>query len=266
VRWPWFGLLSSLPCLCVVGILGFQNSNQKRVADFEIEGVGLFQCQCAAHACPCQTNGPPTHGTCYAADFAHIKSGHYGEVKLDGLNVALVGNLVDPKPERLFATLYLDQKASPEQFDALRKMMEYMNNAYVAMPGEPAVPFHKISAVPFAFSELAGQTIYQVTIPGILEEKAVLQRDSNGNPVSTITAMDSWSNTVHNADNVIFRYHDKGSGKKWDESGDYSNVKYFHLTKKMYEDKQMLGQHGDFSGSWTPEQKEIIQKNGLKQK
>ena len=44
------------------------------------------------------------------------------------------------------------------------------------------------------------------------------------------------------------------------------NVKYFHLTRKMYEEKQMLGQHGDMSGAWTPEQKEIIRKQGLKQK
>jgi hypothetical protein len=252
--------------LCAFGVLGAQKADQKAVQDFEIEGVGLFQCQCTAHACPCQTNGAPTHGTCYAADVAHIKNGHYGKVKLDGLNVALVGNLVDAKPERLFATLYLDQKASSEQREALRKMMEYINEDYVAAPGEPAVPFRKISPVPFEFSESADRTIYTVTLPGILEEKAILKRNSDANPVSTITAMDSWTNVVHNADNVSFRYHDQTVGKKWDESGDYANVKYFHLTKKMYDDKQMLGQHGDMSGAWTPEQKEIIRKQGLKEK
>jgi hypothetical protein len=252
--------------LCAFGVLGAQKADQQQVQDFEIEGVGLFQCQCTAHACPCQTNGAPTHGTCYAADVAHIKNGHYGKVKLDGLSIALVGDLVDAKPERLFATLYLDQKASSEQREALIKMMEYMNEDYVAVPGEPAVPFHKISAVPFAFSGSANKTIYAVTIPGILEEKAVLKRNSEGIPISTITAMDSWSNVVHNADNVSFRYRDQTVGKEWDESGDYANVKYFHLNKQMYDDKQMLGQHGDMSGAWTPEQKEIIRKQGLKEK
>ena len=252
--------------LGALGVLGAQKADQQAVQDFEIEGVGLWQCQCTAHACPCQTNGAPTHGTCYAADVAHIKRGHYGNVKLDGLSIAIVGNLVDAKPARLFATLYLDQKASPEQRDALSKMMQYMNDDYVAAPGEPAVPFRKISPVPFQFSESADKTIYNVTIPGILEEKAILKRNSDGSPASTITAMDSWSNIVHNADNVTFRYHDKDAPKEWDESGDYANLKYFHLTKKMYDEKQMLGQHGDMSGAWTPEQKEIIRKQGLKEK
>jgi hypothetical protein len=243
-----------------------QKADQQAVQDFEIDGVGFFQCQCTAFACPCQHNGAPTHGTCYAADVAHIKSGHYGKVKLDGLSLAMVGDLVDAKPDRLFATLYLDEKASPEQREALSKIMQYMNDQYVAVPGEPVLPFRKIRPAPFEFSESDNQTIYSVTIPGILEEKAILKRNSDGSPSSTITAMDDWSNVVHNAENVTFRYHDPDAGKAWDESGDYANVKDFHLTKKMYDDKQMLGQHGDMSGTWTPEQKEIIRKQGLNEK
>lgn len=252
--------------LCAFGVLGAQKADQQAVQDFEIEGGGLFQCQCPAHACPCQTNGAPTHGTCYAADVAHIKKGHYGKVKLDGLSIALVGNLVDTKPEHLFATLYLDQKASLEQREALTSMLQYMNDDYVAAPGEPAVPIRRISTVPFSFSESDDKTIYAVTIPGILEGKAVMRRNSDGSPVSTITAMDSWSNVVDNADNVTFRYHDRTTAQAWDESGDYANVKDFHLTRKMYEDRQMLGQHGDMSGAWTREQREIIRRQGLKEK
>jgi hypothetical protein len=266
MRRTLFGVLAALPFLCAFGILGAQKSDQQAVQDFEIEGVGLFQCQCTAFACPCQTNGAPTHGTCYAADVAHIKSGHYGNVKLDGLNIAMVGDLVDAKSDRLFATLYLDEKASPEQLDALSKIVQYMNDQYVAVPGEPAMPFRKIRPAPLEFSESADKTTYGVTIPGILEEKAILKRDSAGNPVSTIAAMDDWSNVVHNAENVAFRYHDPDVDKSWDESGDYANVKYFRLTKKMYAEKQMLGELGDMSGTWTPAQKEIIRKQELNEK
>jgi hypothetical protein len=260
-----FGALATLPLVCALGLLGAQKSDQKPLQDFEIEGVGLFQCQCTAFACPCQHNGAPTHGTCYASDVAHIQRGHYGSVKLDGLTLAMVGDLVDATPERLFATLYLDDKATPEQRDALSKMVQYMNEQYVALPGEPAMPFRKIRPAALEFSESADKTIYGVTIPGILEEKAILKRTAAA-PASTITAMDDWSNIVHNAQNVTFRYRDPDVDKTWDESGDYANVKYFHLTKKMYEDKQMLGQLGDMSGSWTPAQKEIIRKQGLQEK
>ena len=260
------GVLAAIPFLCVFGVLGAQKSDQQPVQDFEIEGVGLFQCQCTAFACPCQHNGAPTHGTCFAADVVHIKRGHYGKVKLDRLNIAMVGDLVDAKSDRLFATLYLDDKASPEQRDALSKMVQYMNDQYVALPGEPAMPFRKIGPAALEFSESADRTTYGVTIPGILEEKAILRRDSAGNPASTITAMDDWSNVVHNAQNVDFRYHDPEVDKSWDESGDYANLKYFHLTKKMYDEKQMLGELGDMSGTWTPAQMEIIRKQGLREK
>src|SRR6516165_5316825 len=71
------------------------------VEDFDLEGIAIFQCQCVAHACPCQKNGAPTHGTCEAADFVHIHKGHYGNVPLDGLDAVAIGNLVDQKQDRL---------------------------------------------------------------------------------------------------------------------------------------------------------------------
>ena len=70
-------------------------------------------------------------GTCHASDFAHISKGHFGGVRLAGLNVAMVGNLVDANSDRLFATLYLDDKATAEQSEALTRIVEYMNGAYV---------------------------------------------------------------------------------------------------------------------------------------
>jgi hypothetical protein len=48
-------------------------------------------------------------------------------------------------------------------------------------------------------------------------------------------------------------------------SGAYANIKFFHLTKKMYDRKEMLGQFGDFSGRGTSEQLAIIHKQGLKE-
>ncbi len=249
----------------VFGLLAAQTSGTTPVQDFQIDGVAVFQCQCPAHTCPCQHNGGPTHGTCDAADFAHIRKGHYGNVKLDGLNIAMVGDLVDANADRLFSTLYVDQKASPEQREALTKMLSYMNDQYTALPGEAAVPFRGVKSVLFEFSESSDRTIYRVGIPGLLEEQAVLKRDAAGKPISTIAAMDMWSNVEHNMDNVTFKYHDREVGKEWDYSGRYANVKYFHLTRKMYASKEMLGQHGDMTGAWTAEQKEIIRKAGLKQ-
>jgi hypothetical protein len=62
---------------------------------------------------------------------------------------------------------------------------------------------------------------------------------------------------------TIGRYGKVRLHRAWDHSGGYANIKYFHLTKKMYDNKEMLGQFGDFSGHWTPEQLAIIHRQGM---
>ena len=231
------------------------------VEDFDFEGTALFQCQCTAHSCPCQRNGAPNHGTCEAADFVHIRPGRYGKLHLDGLNAVVVGNLVDKNATRLYATIYIDEKAGSAQREALTAILQFMNGAYDSSPLQAS----QIKFVPMAFSESPDKTTYTLSIPGILDERTILPRDAFGKPLSNVTAMDAWSNFEHYADNVLFKYHDPKLHREWDHSGGYANIKFFHLTKTMYDRKEMLGQFGDFSGGWTPEQLAIIHRQGLKE-
>ena len=62
----------------------------KNIPDFEVQGISFTQCQCTAYACPCRSNGHPTHGACDAADFAFIRQGHYGNVDMSGFKAVLV--------------------------------------------------------------------------------------------------------------------------------------------------------------------------------
>ncbi len=114
----------------------------------------------------------------------------------------------------------------------------------------------QVKVVPIQFSE-SGDT-YTLTIPGILEEKAV--KKSGAHPVP---AMDLWGNKITYVDNVVFKYHDKGIGE-WDLSGRQANVKEINTTKAMWEQKKLLIQHGDMSGNWTAEQRKMIEKEGMK--
>ena len=41
-------------------------------------------------------------------------------------------------------------------------------------------------------------------------------------------------------------------------------MKEFHTTKEMYANKKLLMQHGDMSGTWTAEQKKMIEEMGMK--
>jgi hypothetical protein len=113
------------------------------------------------------------------------------------------------------------------------------------------------------FKESPDKNTYTLTIPDILEEKGVMKRDSDGKPLNVVPAMDLWGNKITYLDNVVFKYHDKGVGE-WDLSGHQANVKEFHTTNDMYAKKKLLMQHGDMSGTWTAEQKDMIKQMGMK--
>ena len=74
----------TMALLVTIGV-SEQKEAPKTIPDFEVHGISFTECACTAYACPCRSNGHPTHGGCDAADFAYIKRGHFGNVKMDGL-------------------------------------------------------------------------------------------------------------------------------------------------------------------------------------
>jgi hypothetical protein len=235
-----------------------RESSSAAAPNFDVQGTGLTMCQCTAYACPCRKGGSPTHGSCDAADFALITKGKIGNVKMDGFKSVIVGDLIDKDHAKTKATVYFDEKTTPEQRDAFLSMAKFMFGEGMPIAvGPPKV-------VPIQFQESSDKTTYQVTIPGVLEEKAVLKRDANGKPVNTVPAVDQWGNAIHYADAVLFKYDDKDTGQKWDLSGRQSNLKFFHTTKQMYDNKELLAQHSGTTGDWTDEQRAMIQKMGMK--
>lgn len=252
-----------LLCAALFASNGFSQASKpapSSVPDFDVEGIGFTMCQCTAYGCPCRSNGHPTHGSCQAADFAFIRHGRFGNVRLDGVKALVVGDLIDVDPAQTGAVVYFDEKTTPAQREAFTQMFQYMFQF-------SAPKIAKVKVVPIRFAEhakAAAGTVYTLEIPGVLEEKALMHRDNSGKPASTLPAMDQWGNSIHYADNLVFKYHDKELGTSWDLSGRQSNVKYFHTTKAMYEKKELLIQHGDMSGSWTAEQRAMIQKMGMK--
>ena len=92
---------------------------------WKITGDLEESCSCSA-ACPCWFDSKPTQKTCGGNEFVFIKKGNYGKVKLDGL--ALGGFSQSPEGRGMmesfgewnFAYLYIDEKATPEQREALK--------------------------------------------------------------------------------------------------------------------------------------------------
>ena len=79
-------------------------------------------CNCD-YGCPCNFNGFPTYGSCQALVLLHIRSGSYGDTKLDGLD--FISALYWPKAIHEgngTAQLFITNKANEEQRRGLIKI------------------------------------------------------------------------------------------------------------------------------------------------
>src|SRR3989304_9923294 len=89
---------------------------------WNLKGAYFETCNCTV-ACPCIVLSSPNEGDCKLLAAWHIDEGSFGEVKLDGLNAAMVvhapGHMLKVKWK---APLYLAEKADRQQTDALTRI------------------------------------------------------------------------------------------------------------------------------------------------
>ncbi len=101
------------------------------MTDWSIRGPHVVNCNCD-FGCPCQFNALPSDGTCRAVVGWHIDEGHYGDVRLDGLNVVNTygwpGAVHQGNGEM---QAIIDERADAEQRAALEAIM----NGEGAEPG-----------------------------------------------------------------------------------------------------------------------------------
>jgi hypothetical protein len=104
---------------------------------WELKGQELVNCTCE-YGCNCQFNALPDKGHCHAVAGIQIDEGHYGEVKLGGLRLAAIFKWPGPIHEgNGEAIAFIDEIATPEQRDALLKIMS----------GQDTAPFATMFAV-----------------------------------------------------------------------------------------------------------------------
>ena len=89
---------------------------------WQLKGTYFETCNCDV-ACPCVFLSRPTEGECRVLVAWHVDQGKDGEVDLSGLNVAMAihspGHMMQTKWR---AALYLDERASQAQKDALTRI------------------------------------------------------------------------------------------------------------------------------------------------
>ena len=141
--------------------------------DWYIEGLEFGNCNCD-YGCPCQFEALPTHGDCRGFEVIRIDRGHFGEVKLDGLKVAVLYAWPGPIFEGNGALqAIVDERADAGQRDALTKVLHGEETdaaathwwVYRAM----STTVHETLFKPIDFEvDLEARTA-RVAIPGVLE-------------------------------------------------------------------------------------------------
>src|SRR5205809_4339439 len=98
---------------------------------WKITGELEEACSCRP-ACPCWFKSLPTRMTCDGLQSIFITKGHYGKVPLDGLAVAQF--VQSPEHKSMFESfgnwnfdnVYIDEKATPEQCEALKEIAAHL--------------------------------------------------------------------------------------------------------------------------------------------
>jgi hypothetical protein len=93
------------------------------MAGWEIQGAELINCTCE-YGCNCQFNALPDKGHCHAVAGIRVDTGHHGDTRLDGLNIAAIFKWPGPIHEGNGTVIaFVDERASAAQRDALLRIM-----------------------------------------------------------------------------------------------------------------------------------------------
>jgi hypothetical protein len=188
-------------------------------ANWKLEGDYFEACNCDV-VCPCLFLGNPDQGECNVTAAWHINKGQYDNTSLDGLNVVGVfhspGNMfTGPKWK---AALYLDEKASKEQADALGRIYSGQAGGFFAVLSGLIGEIAGVKSVPIKFEidgkkrSLAVSSALDLTIEGV-EGMDKNNETTLTNPPMLVTP----GFPVAIAKSTKHSYNDHGMS--WDNSG-----------------------------------------------
>lgn len=144
------------------------------LANWRLEGEWLKNCTCA-YGCPCDFNAKPTQGHCKGFLGMHITKGNFESTSLDGLSFFAVVHFPGPLHEGNGQLQpIIDERATPEQRDALFKIMSGQNSAEGTLFHICSLIVTKMhdpifAPIAFKFDKTARKA--RLMIPGVLESE-----------------------------------------------------------------------------------------------
>ena len=144
------------------------------VPQWRLVGDWFDVCNCDI-PCPCEFAQAPTGNVCQGVQAYHIRDGHYGDVRLDGLNLVAVnafeGN-VWAGEAKVTLGLFIDERADDRQRQALQMIFGGQAGGW---PAEIAAAVGEVRGVEFVpiQLEVAGDlAFWRAEVPGRVEARA----------------------------------------------------------------------------------------------
>lgn len=152
------------------------------MTQWSLTGTYFETCNCDV-GCPCAFGSAPTEGFCNAIVAWHIKEGKFGDVGLDGLNVALLvdanGNMVQNKWK---AAAYVDDKATEKQRDALLTIFTGKAGGHPAILASFIGDLLGTKSVPMNYQ--GNGRNQSLSIPGLVEAELDIVEGQDGKPIT----------------------------------------------------------------------------------
>jgi hypothetical protein len=155
------------------------------IPQWHVAGDWFDVCKCNL-PCPCEFAQAPTYGDCEGVLAYHIRQGHYGDVRLDGLNLVLVGRFEGTiwtrEVQDLKFGFFIDERADEQQRAAMLTIFSGQGGGWSAQfgafIGQPEVL--GIEAAPIAFEVADDLSFWRAEIPG----KVVASAEALGGPTT----------------------------------------------------------------------------------
>lgn len=156
-----------------------------QVPEWRVEGDWFDVCKCNI-PCPCEFAQPPSYGDCQGVLAYHIREGHYGNVRLDDLNLIAIGefqgNAWAGEATGLKFGFFIDERADERQRAAMLTIFSGQGGGWPAqffvITGPPDVL--GIEAAPIAFEVADDLSSWRAEVPG----KVVASAEALGGPTT----------------------------------------------------------------------------------
>jgi hypothetical protein len=138
------------------------------VPQWHVVGDWFDVCRCDI-PCPCEFAQAPTDNYCEGVLAWHIREGHYGDVRLDGLSLigvaAFEGNIWAGETKADIG-LFIDERADESQREALQMIFGGQAGGFPAQFAELIGEMRGIEFVPIEFEVADDLAYWRAEIPG----------------------------------------------------------------------------------------------------